>query len=133
MSGSTYQLLVPNQPPESGRSPIGKTHKDLDKAMEDAYVLAKEQGPRGIVYIEDQAEEGTDTWSVQYRPEPPVLLGLTADGQANVRWPVEYRVVYDPTYVQETLDDNGGVVETKRVGKVSMQDYVHEEVSNASR
>lgn len=121
MANSKYRVCVPNTPPETGRSSTGKEYTSSDKAIEEAKQIAEKGGPRSAVYVEEV--DGVNTWSVQYRPEPPQFLGLASDGTANVEWPVEFRVVHDPTYQEGILDEEGTIVESRTVGKSSSTDF----------
>lgn len=144
----SYQVNVPNTEPETGVAPFGSPYSTAEEAMDVAREQAKSQGATGYATV-TEVGDSTNTWSVQYRPEPPIIKGMDRrTGQAIVEWPVEWREVHDPTHVTQTFEvldetgkvtgetdtpgpDTGKALSSTTVGTATTTDYVPKETPDA--
>jgi len=134
----TFRLLAPATPPETGyvdgiEYPSDET---LDGAIAGAKAAAAEAGPGSTVLV-DHGDGVTNT-SVTYRPGQPRFLGLNADHTPNLQWEVEYRIVTDSTYVEQSFAHPDGPTtepghltgdEIEEARQVKGSITVHEEVA----
>lgn len=103
-----YQVMIPNDPPETGYRPRGKPHDSRQAAIEAAEKLARGKEVAGRTML-IEASDGVEVISVAFQRGE--VLGVDEDTDEVHRAPGQIVITSDSRFQPTKLDKETGVTE----------------------